>query len=201
MKPESRIKGRGLVKDKSQIRKEVIARRDSISEELKKTKDSKIRDTLFELPEFKSSRVVLLYASFKSEADTFELIKYCLSNGKSVVLPKVDKTAGGLLLYEIKDLKELVRGHFGVPEPSVTEERRRDISEIDIVIVPGVAFDEQCNRLGYGKGFYDKLLFGKKCRTIALAYEEQIVESIPSEPHDVKIGRIITDKRTINCGP
>ena len=85
-----------------------------------------------------------------------------------------------------------------------------NIEDIDLAIVPGIAFDEQCNRLGYGKGFYDKL-FNKLAkrlnsqrsavsgRIIALAYEEQIVESIPADSHDIKMDKIITDKRIIDC--
>ena len=197
--------------DKALIRKDALVRRDAISEELKNAKDGNIRERLLGLQEFSKSAVILLYASLKSEVDTFEAIKYCLSNNKTVVLPKVNRAKDALILYEIRDISELAKGHFGVPEPSVSEDRRRDITGIDVVIVPGVAFDEGCNRLGYGKGFYDKLFSPisnqqsavsnnrrKTCR-IALAYEEQIVERIPAEPHDMKMDKIITDKRTITC--
>lgn len=197
--------------DKALIRKDVLLRRDAISGELRKSKDGSIRERLLALPEFSTAAVILLYASFKSEVDTFEAIKYCLSNNKTVVLPRVNETKEALSLYEIKDISELAKGHFGVPEPAVSEDRRRDIAGIDVVIVPGVAFDEGCNRLGYGKGFYDKLFSAissqqsavsdnrqKNCR-IALAYEEQIVAHLPAEPHDMKMDKIITDKRIISC--
>jgi 5-formyltetrahydrofolate cyclo-ligase len=129
------------------------------------------------------------------------------------VLPRVDKQNNELKIYEIKDTEELVKGYFGIPEPNVSadisanisESRRMNVEHMDLILVPGVAFDEQCNRLGYGKGFYDKLLSrvrgqgsSVKC-LIALAYEEQIVGSIPSESHDIKMDKIITDKRIIEC--
>ena len=188
--------------DKALIRKDTFLRRDAISGELKKNKDTSIREKLLALPEFRKAAVILLYASFKSEVDTFEAIKYCLSNNKTVVLPKVNETKDALILYEIKDISELAKGHFGVPEPAVPEDRRRDIAGIDMVIVPGVAFDMRCNRLGYGKGFYDKLfspIGSRRPIRIALAYEEQLVEHIPAEPHDMKMDKIITDKRIIVC--
>lgn len=188
--------------DKALIRKEALLLRDAISGELKKTKDGKIRERLLALPKFSKSTVILLYSSFKSEVDTFELINYCLSNNRTVVLPRVDKSSGELVLFEIKDISELEKGHFGVPEPAVPEDRRRGIAEMDMVIVPGVAFDEECNRLGYGKGFYDKLfsqIGNRRPMRVALAYEEQVAEHIPSEPHDMKMDKIITDKRIISC--
>ncbi|MEK7196768.1 MAG: 5-formyltetrahydrofolate cyclo-ligase, partial [Nitrospirota bacterium] len=86
-------------------------------------------------------------------------------------------------------------------EPSVDEARLRKMSDIDLVIIPGAAFDTQGNRLGYGAAYYDKLLatMERKIPIVAPAYEEQIVEKIPAEPHDIKVDKIITDKRVIEC--
>jgi 5-formyltetrahydrofolate cyclo-ligase len=94
---------------------------------------------------------------------------------------------------------ELKSGYMGIPEPSLPDERLVNLNEIDIVIIPGAAFDYSGNRLGYGAGYYDILLSGRKRRmpVIALAYEEQIVDSIPAEDHDVKVDMIVTDKRVI----
>jgi len=194
-----------MSQDKVSIRKYILSLRDSISEEIRKDKDREIKERLLQLSEFKASHKILLYASFRNEVDTFDLLKYCVAHGKIVLLPKVDKQDNELKIYEIKDTKELIKGYFGIPEPDVSEDRGMNVEHMDLILVPGVAFDEQCNRLGYGKGFYDKLLSrvrgqgsGVKC-LIALAYEEQIVESIPSEPHDIKMDKIITDKRIIEC--
>ena len=201
-----------MLTDKISIRRDVLSRRDSISYEIRKDKDRKIKEALLELSEFKASHKILLYVSFRSEVDTFDLLKYCIANGKATVLPRVDKQNNELKLYEIKDTGELVSGYFGIPEPKVSESRRMNVEDIDLIVVPGVAFDGHCNRLGYGKGFYDKLLSkGKRQKAkgaisrqpsafiIALAYEEQIVEALPSEPHDIKMDKIITDKRIIEC--
>jgi 5-formyltetrahydrofolate cyclo-ligase len=183
--------------DKGKIRNEVLKRRNSITAEDKKAKDEFIKNTLVGLAEFEKARAILLYASYKSEADTFGLIKHCFSMAKTVALPKVDALSSELKIYEIKDLRELVSGYQKIPEPDVPEERLLGVNDIDLIIVPGVAFDVQCNRLGYGKGFYDKMLNEKSCPAIALSYEEQIVGSVPAESHDIKMDIIITDKRII----
>ncbi|MCX8031365.1 MAG: 5-formyltetrahydrofolate cyclo-ligase [Thermodesulfovibrionales bacterium] len=184
--------------DKRQIRRQVLKQRDSISDEEKKFKDRSIKTSLFSQPEFKEAKKILFYASYKSEVDTFSLIEEAFLLKKTVLLPKVNTETNNLDIYEIKDLKELKMGYQSIPEPYLPESRIVEIKDIDLIIVPGVAFDIQSNRLGYGKGFYDKLLNEKLCPAIALAYEEQVVESVPTEPHDIKMDKIITDKRVIS---
>lgn len=197
-------------KDKNLIRKEFLLRRDSLSVKIRRDKDKKIKEKLLGLSGFKESLKVLFYASFRSEVNTFDLIKHSIAEGKIVVLPKVNKESKELILYEIKDTIELSPGYFGILEPPADKNRKMDIREIEMVVVPGVAFDEQCGRLGYGKGFYDKLLSGisnwglpirDRGLVVALAFEEQVVTLIPSERHDIKMDKIITDKRTIECLP
>ena len=185
--------------DKAAIRREALSRRDSIGHDLKKAKDERIMGRVLGLPEFEAARTVLLYVSFKSEVDTIPLIRHCLENGKRVVLPKVDREENELLLFEIKNMEELAPGCFGIPEPSVGRDRKAEVHDMDLVIVPGVAFDERRNRLGYGKGFYDNLLKSKRSPAIALSYEDQIVPALPAESHDVRMDKVVTDKRIINC--
>lgn len=186
-------------KDKKELRRKILLLRDSIDESLRRVKDIKIFERLTNLPEFIFSNKILLYASFKSEVDTFDLLKYIIKLNKMVVLPKVDKINNCLVLYKIDSLNDLKKGYLGIPEPEVPDEYRADINELDLIIVPGVAFDENCYRLGYGKGFYDKLLKNVNKITIGLAYEEQMVQSLIIEPHDIRINKIITDKRIIEC--
>jgi len=188
-----------LPADKASIRKIVLSRRNALSVEIRKVKDLKIKEKILALPEFRAAHKILLYASFRSEVDTLDLLKYCVDYGKIIVLPKVDRDNDELALYRIEDMNEVVAGYMGIPEPQVHEGRRMPVEEMDLIIVPGVAFDGHCNRLGYGKGFYDKLLTRGAKAKIAIAYEEQIVEYIPSEPYDIKMDKIITDKRIIEC--
>ncbi len=103
------------------------------------------------------------------------------------------------MLYEVKHMDELTPGYMGIPEPPQMDERLVGIDDADLVIIPGAGFDFAGNRLGYGAGYYDSLLSQRtrKIPVIALAYEEQIVDSIPAETHDVKVDMIVTDKRVI----
>ncbi len=183
--------------DKRKIRKEVLRQRDSISADSKKAKDDSIKDILINTPEFKKAHSILFYASYKSEVDTFGIIKYSISVNKTIALPKVNIETSSLDIYEIKDLSELGIGYQNIPEPILPDDRILNVKDIDLIIVPGVAFDESCNRLGYGKGCYDKMLISKSSPAIALAYEEQIIDSVPAEQHDIKMDKIITDKRVI----
>lgn len=184
---------------KKDIRKEILSKRDRIPNALKAEKDSLIKQFLCSIPEFLDAKKILFYASFRSEVETHSMIKQTLKTGKNLILPRVDKEGHRLLLYELKDLRELNAGFMGIPEPFVPDERIVAIDDIDLVIIPGAAFDYSGNRLGYGAGYYDSLLAErkKKIPVIALAYEEQIVDSIPAEEHDVPVDMIITDKRVI----
>jgi len=181
---------------KKDIRKKALAARDALSPGKRTAKSREIEERLFSLPEFKSARVILFFASFRSEVDTGPMIRRALTFGKRVVLPKVTGTE--LVLHEIADLdKDVSPGMWGIPEPHGS--RPVMLEEIDIIIVPGAAFDEQGNRVGYGAGFYDKLLsaFGKM--TVALSFECQIVSNVPAEMHDIPIKKIVTERRVITA--
>ncbi len=187
-------------KTKKEIRREILQRRDSISKNIKAEKDIAILQRIIMLPEFLNAKTILFYASFRSEVDTIDLIKLSLHLDKRAVLPKVCKKENILRLYEIESLDELARGYMWILEPSVDETRLRNISDIDLIIIPGAAFDSHGNRLGYGAAYYDKLLATteKKIPIVAPAYEEQIVEEIPAEPHDIKVNKIVTERRVIS---
>jgi 5-formyltetrahydrofolate cyclo-ligase len=184
---------------KESIRKEVLKKRDAISRATKTAKDVSIKQRLFALDDFVNAEVVFFYASFRSEVETHTMIKESLEMGKRVMLPKVYREGHRVKLYEIKDITELSPGHMGILEPSFSDAYSLSIDEVTIIIIPGVAFDYSGNRLGYGGGYYDMLLAQrkKKAPIIALAYDEQLVDEIPSEPHDIKVDMIITDKRVI----
>lgn len=191
---------------KKTLRKKVLEKRRSIPPSEKKKKNDLIKDNLLNFTGFKKAQAVLFYASFGTEVNTIGMIEESLKMGKKVIVPKVDKERNRLRLYEIKDLRELSPGYMGIPEPSLPDERIRDTKDVDLVIVPGTAFDYSGNRLGYGAGFYDILLSdteksestrAEKIPFVALAYEEQLIDSIPSEMHDVKVDVIITDKQVI----
>ena len=190
------------MQDKPAIRKELLRRRDQIPPEVRKAKNRMILERLLSLEEFKNAGTVFFYASFRTEFDTTELIKTSLAAGKRAVLPKVDREKQELVLYEIKDFSELGPGYMGIPEPT-SPETPVNINDVDLVIIPGAGFDSMGNRIGYGGGYYDRLLSGmeKNVPIVAPAYEEQIIDSIPSEPHDIKVQMIVTDRQLIRCEP
>ena len=184
---------------KTAIRKSILKIRDQIPLDIRDQKNLRIRETLLSLPEFLSAKTILFYASFRSEVETHSLIREALAMGKRLVLPKVDAENHALILYEIKDVHELSPGYMSIPEPDLPDERRAVIADMDLAIIPGAAFDLRGNRLGYGAGYYDGLLSQrtKKILIIALAFEDQLVDAIPAEKHDVKVAVIVTDKRVI----
>ena len=190
--------------DKRDLRTELLKKRDAIPVEVRRAKDRLIRERLLSLDEIKGANLLFFFASFRSEVDTIEPIKSLLAEGRRVALPKVDREHHVLHLYEIKSIDELVPGYMGIPEPSVlSEERMPSVDRIDAVVIPGAGFDGSGNRIGYGGGYYDRLLasFRRDLPVIAPAYEEQIAEAVPSEPHDVKVTMIVTDRRLIRCSP
>jgi 5-formyltetrahydrofolate cyclo-ligase len=186
---------------KAALRKEALSKRDSIPLPVRKVKDSAIADRLLTLDNFMESQVVLLYASFRSEVETEGVIEKALEMGKKVLLPRVNLGGKRLDLYEINGLDELSSGYMGIPEPDAKEENLRGLEDVEVAVLPGAAFDSKGTRLGYGKGYYDRLLSEGRARPVlvALAYEEQMLEDIPAETHDVKMDIILTDRRLIGC--
>jgi len=187
--------------DKAQIRKELLSKRDNIPPVVRGVKNRMVLERMLSLDEFRNAGTIFFFASFRTEVDTTEMIKSSLESGKCALLPKVDKERHELQLYEIRDFGELAPGYMGIPEPPVSE-NQMSINDADIVIIPGAGFDASGNRIGYGGGYYDRLLSGlqKDIPVIAPAYEEQVVDSIPSEPHDIRVQMIVTDRRVIRCG-
>jgi 5-formyltetrahydrofolate cyclo-ligase len=183
------------------VREALLKKRNTLRSTEKKIKEAAIRKTLFSLQDFKNALTILFYASFQSEADTIQCIHHAFALKKNVILPKVDEKGETLDLYEIKSLSELKPGYMGIQEPSTDKTTIKLLKDIDVVIIPGVGFDIRGNRLGYGFGYYDKLLSQSKehITTIALAFEEQIIPKVPKETHDIKIDKIVTDKRVIEC--
>ena len=193
---------------KNKIRKDLLKQRDAITPEQKILKESAIEERLFCLDAFKQATSILLYVSFRSEVDTRRYLDDVIKLNKKLVLPAVDSKHRKLNLYEVRDISELEPGYMGILEPRAIDGMSVTLKDIDLVIIPGTGFDRNGNRLGYGSGYYDKLLsyeskqlsgVDKHITTIALAFEEQVGDDIPAEPHDINVDMIVTDKRLIKC--
>jgi len=184
---------------KDQLRKEMLRKRESHHASGGHVHCLNIMDRFLRLPEFNSARGVLLYASKGSEVHTDGIIQSALSLGKKVALPLALKGEKRLEIYWINSISELAPGAFGILEPPPKPEMKADPSEIDLVVVPGVSFDRRGQRIGYGMGYYDSILGKFRCKKIALAYDMQLVERIPAEPHDVAVDMIVTEQGVIDC--
>jgi len=180
---------------KKEIRKKMLEIRNRIEPEIKIQKDEKIALKFMEFLKKRSVKSVLLYASFRGEVDTWRIFEYCKRLSIKIAFPKVKEK--NLELYWINDRSQLTPGYKSILEPYSDE--KANIEDIEVIAVPGLAFDRNCFRIGYGGGFYDKLLSKKKGLAVGLAYEEQILDTLPTEAHDVKVDMIITDERVINC--
>ena len=181
---------------KDKIRKQVLNARFALPPEQRRSKSAEIEARLFGHPEFRSAAVIMFFASFRSEVETHHMIRRALAEGKRVVLPRVKGKALELLEIENFD-RDVVPGAWGIPEPQ--RGRSVKLKDIGLIVMPGAAFDVQGNRIGYGGGFYDKLLPRFTGRTVALAFELQIVPEIPAAAHDVSVHTIITEKRIIDA--
>jgi 5-formyltetrahydrofolate cyclo-ligase len=170
---------------KKPLRHHLINKRDAITPQKKKLKEAAIEKRLFALDLFREATCVLFYVSFRSEVNTRKCLSDVIKAGKKLVLPRVDTVHQTIRLYETRALSELKPGYMGIPEPEGREDRKVSLRGIDLVIIPGVGFDLRGTRLGYGGGYYDRLLsyeskrlarVKKHIATIALAFEEQIGE-------------------------
>ena len=151
---------------------------------------------LFADPEFRCSQTVLFYASFDGEVETFDMMKQAQDLGKRIALPAIRLEEKKIVPQAVNDLKEdLETGPYGVAQPKPDRAVSIKMDDIDLCVVPGVAFDRNHRRLGRGAGYYDRFLsaLSPKIPSIGLAFDFQIVPSLPREEHDVPVTRVITN--------
>ena len=180
------------------LRKEIKDKRIKQTKEEQRKKSKEIKENLFGLSEYRDAKTVLFYVSYDGEVFTHGMIKEALM-GKLVVVPISNTKDETLSLSLLGSWDDLEPGSYDILEPKKECIRKISIDEIDLIIVPGVAFDFAGNRMGHGKGYYDKLLNTTKAATVGLCFEFQLVEKIPTEPHDKPVDIIITEKRVITC--
>lgn len=184
---------------KKKLRKEYLAIRNSMTEEEILSKSHEIMGSIVSSYDFLQADHVLVYASYGSEVNTTGIIAYAFLLRKKVYCPRVIGE-GEMEFYEIHSLNDLKPGYKGIPEPS--QENNKPYEPVNgentLVLMPGVCFDEKGHRIGYGKGFYDRYFANKeKMIKMALAYDNQITESIPVEENDVSYDFLVTEIQTI----
>lgn len=185
---------------KKEFRNKVITIRKNQNHDFISSHSSIIVEKLLSMDCIKSAKNIMLYLDFNNEVQTDELVNKLLSLKKIVSSPITILNERKLIPFQIKDLRNDIQiGTYGIREPKKESSCEVNISDIDIVIVPAVAYDEKCYRLGYGGGFYDRFLENLKDNaiTIGIAFDMQIFDEIPKEPHDAQLDYIVTETRVL----
>lgn len=172
---------------KNEIRKRILSERQALSADEVRERSEIICRKVIESAEYKNAESIMVYFPIKGEVQTDIIISDAIRAGKVIYAPRVC----GCIIYPVKyeGADKMTRGRFGISEPSGEEFK----GEIDLVIVPALAFDKNGVRLGFGKGYYDKFLKDKKCIRMGLAYGFQIVDELPADSHDIPMNLLIHD--------
>jgi len=194
---------------KQTIRKSILAQREQLPADTRAAYSAAITERLLQLPEYRQAGTVLGYINFGAEFASERWVARVLADGKRLALPKVNRHTNHLDLYWVDDPEnQLAAGLWGIREPVVERcERLNNPNEVEFALLPGVAFTRDGARLGYGGGFYDKLLIQLDSRDgahqpalVAAAFAMQIVEQLPQEATDIKVEWLVTESETIDCG-
>lgn len=165
-------------------------------------KSINIQNRFLHLKEYRASKNIALYASFKNEVLTDEIMSHANLSGKNVYFPRVMRHGSdkGLTFLKVTGRHDFEVGSYEIFEPA-GRCRIADIKDFDVVVVPGIAFNIHGDRIGYGKGYYDKVLSDLKMHAllVGIAFDFQVVNVLPVESHDVSMDMIITEKRIIKC--
>jgi len=185
---------------KKEFRKKVINLRKEKDKDFIKHNSDIITDKLLNLDCIKNAKNIMLYLDFNNEVSTDSLIKKLLNLGKIVSSPITLKEERKLIPSQITDLKNGIQyGTYNIREPKPECSPAINIKDLDVVIVPAVAYDKNCYRLGYGGGFYDRFLenLRKDAVTIGIAFDLQIFDEVPKEAHDAQLDYIVTESRIL----
>lgn len=202
-----------LICEKKKVRSRILAARDSMTREEHEDRSSKIRNHLLQLSMFRHRRArtlsVAAFAPFRSEVNIWPFLHRLWQEGVHVWLPKVEETTGDMQLYKTTSVYDLREGKWGIQEPNEELPQWDERVQLDVMIIPGVAFDLQGGRLGYGAGYYDRLFARMKDAQeqkntnfpplIAPAFSVQVIDKVPCEAHDQKIDGIVTEDYSQFC--
>jgi 5-formyltetrahydrofolate cyclo-ligase len=180
---------------KSALRRKIIETRNALPPSARRELSARITRQLLVLDAYRNARCVLAYMCFGSEFDTMALAGDVLARGAQLCLPRIEKKSTELVLHHVQNLEEdLQSGVWGIREPRA-DRPIAVLDRIDFVLLPGVAFTPRCERLGYGGGFYDRLIarFARRPPLIAAAFELQICPEIPLDSFDQRVGLVVTE--------
>ena len=183
---------------KKEMRKKMLSLRDSLSEKERREKSREIAKRLFTLEEFQKAEVVLSYQSFRSEVETTEMNQKIRESGKSLYLPKTYADRKEMAFYRVYSDADLIPGYQGILEPQEKEPFTEKLVSLKpekvLMLMPGAAFDDKGNRIGYGGGYYDRYLESHpQLHTLALAFDMQVLFEVPAEEQDIKPQLLVTE--------
>ena len=184
---------------KKDFRKQVIESRKNKDSEFISINSQIITEKLLSMNCIQQASTIMIYLDFNNEVKTDQLITKLISLRKTVTSPVTIKDERKLIPYEIINLKEGINiGTYGIREPNKDLSNEIDVKNIDVLIVPAVAYDKNCYRLGYGGGYYDRFIerLRDDAITIGIAFDLQLFDSIPKEEHDAQLNYIITESST-----
>lgn len=188
---------------KQAIRQRIIAQRQQIPKSERARWSRSIAARIAEMAPYRSAKMILAYMNFGAEFESEILVQQVLADGKTLLLPRVNPAMRELELYHVEDVDtQLAPGAYGIREPIAERcERLVKLEEIEFILMPGVAFGRDGARLGYGGGFFDKLLarMVHKPVLVACAYSMQVVANIPMEANDRRVDWLVTESETIHC--
>ncbi len=182
--------------DKKALRKELFARRKNIPKEKKVIWDKEISKKIIETDYFQNAEQVLVFASVGNEFDTSFIIEACRLNNKDLYFPLCIDSDGYMEFLKVNSPDDLKNGMYNIPEPKSHCGKYKE-KDNDLVIVPCLSADKNKNRIGYGKGYYDRFLNDFNGVSIAPCYDEMLWDKIPTDKYDIKINIIVTDKEVI----
>ncbi len=182
---------------KRSLREKYKRIRAAIPEDERAARNAALTERFLRLHQYKSCRTLLIYVSIGAEADTFEIIRAALADGKCVAVPKSYPETRQMRFFAISSVDELVPGTYGVPEPD--ESRCKQITRFDscLCVVPALTYDMQGYRMGYGKGYYDRFLKNYTGYTVGIVFNECLSRYLPRGRFDAAVDLIVTDKRII----
>lgn len=186
------------LENKKDFRKYVLETRDSIEVKKRLEWDEIIFAKLINSKFYKESKTIFTFVSFKSEVNTHKFIEHALKDNKIIGVPKIETKQTGIEVFQINSLKDLENGYFDTLEP-ISKCPKINNENIDFIVMPGLAFDRDGGRIGYGGGFYDRFLMSlnEKVSKIAIAYHFQVFDEVPTNGLDVNVDGVITEKEFI----
>ena len=187
-----------MLNSKQQIRERVRQARERLSGREVNYNSSLICEKLQAFPLFVDAKIIGGFSAIRNEVNLRTVLEEAMKR-KKVSFPVVNKDRGELEFYVVQDYHSLRPRSYGILEPDPENAERVEENDVDLIIVPGIAFDEKGNRIGYGKGYYDKFLRGIKAIKVGIAYEFQMIPLLPAEEHDLSMDFIITNERIISC--